>query len=96
MTLPTDPASRHRAIAGGFTEQVRAVTDWDTPSPVAAWKTRDVVRDLVEWFPSFLENGAGITLPHGPDADEDPVASWQVHSDAVQALLDDPATVDRC
>ena len=54
-----------------------------------------MVRHLVEWFPSFLENGAGITLPHGPDADEDPVAAWQVHSDAVQALLDDPGTADK-
>ena len=28
----------------------------------------------------------------GPSVDEDPVAAWQVHCDAVQALLDDPAT----
>ena len=28
----------------------------------------------------------------GPSVDDDPVAAWQVHSDAVQALLDDPAT----
>ena len=59
MTLPVDPAERHRAVAAGFTERVGAVTDWDAPSPVAAWKTRDVVRHLVESFPSFLEHGAG-------------------------------------
>ena len=28
----------------------------------------------------------------GPSVDDDPVAAWQVHSDGVQALLDDPAT----
>ncbi len=95
MALPTDPAERHRAIAAGFTTRVQAVTDWDAPSPVPAWTTRDVVRHLVEWLPSFLENGAGITLPSGPDADQDPVAAWQVHSDAVQALLDDPGTADK-
>ena len=94
MALPTDPADRHREIAAGFADRVRAVTDWDAPSPVAEWSTRDVVRHLVEWFPSFLAGGAGITLPSGPDPDVDPVAAWQVQSDAVQALLDDPATVD--
>ena len=95
MTIPTVPAERHRAIAAGFTTRVRAVTDWDAPSPVTEWRTRDVVRHLVEWFPSFLENGAGITLRRGPDADQDPVAAWSVHSDAVQALLDDPGTADK-
>jgi len=95
MALPVDPAERHRKVAAGFTERVRAVTDWDAPSPVPAWKTRDVVRHLVEWFPSFLEHGAGVTLAHGPDTDEDPVAAWQVHSDAVQELLDDPATAEK-
>ena len=34
----------------------------------------------------------GCELARGPSVDEDPVAAWQVHSDAVQALLDDPAT----
>ena len=95
MSLPADPPSRHREIAAGFTARVLAVTDWDSPSPVAEWSARDVVRHLVEWFPSFLENGAGITLPRGPSVDEDPVAAWQVHSDAVQALLDDPASADK-
>jgi uncharacterized protein (TIGR03086 family) len=95
MAMPVDPADRHREVAAGFTDRVRAVTDWDAPSPVAAWKTRDVVRHLVEWFPPFLEHGAGVTLAHGPDADEDPVAAWQVHSDAVQELLDDPATAEK-
>jgi uncharacterized protein (TIGR03086 family) len=95
MTLPTDPAERHREVAAGFSDRVRAVTDWDAPSPVAEWTTRDVVRHLVEWFPSFLANGAGITLPHVPDPDADPAGAWQAHSDAVQALLDDPATADK-
>jgi uncharacterized protein (TIGR03086 family) len=27
--------------------------------------------------------------------DDDPVAAWQIHCAAVQALLDDPATADR-
>jgi uncharacterized protein (TIGR03086 family) len=56
---------------------------------------RDVVRHLVEWFPGFLKAGAGVELPSGPSVDDDPVAAWTVHSDGVQALLDDPATATR-
>jgi uncharacterized protein (TIGR03086 family) len=50
------------------------------------------VRHLVEWLPAFLEGGAGVTLARGPSVDDDPVGAWRVHSDAVQALLDDPET----
>ena len=88
-------ADEYREIAGRFTELVRGVPDaatWESPAPVAGWTARDVVRHLVEWFPPFLESGAGVTLDHGPSVDDDPVAAWQVHSDGVQALLDDPAS----
>lgn len=86
------PAEEYRSIAGTFTERVRGTTDWEAPAPVAGWTARDVVRHLVEWFPSFLEDGAGIRLPSGPSVDEDPVAAWSTFSDGVQALLDDPAS----
>jgi uncharacterized protein (TIGR03086 family) len=91
-----DPAARHRAVAEGFTRRVDGVAGdgWDAPAPVDGWTARDVVRHLVEWFPSFLQSGAGITLPAGPSVDEDPAGAWHAHSDAVQALLDDPATAD--
>ncbi len=85
-------AEEHRRIAGVFTDRVRGATDWDAPAPVEGWTARDVVRHLVEWFPPFLADGAGEKLESGPSVDEDPVAAWQVHSDSVQALLDDPAT----
>ncbi len=94
MGTTRTPAEEHRRIAGVFTERVRGTPPeaWDSPAPPAGWLARDVVRHLVEWFPAFLKAGAGITLPSGPSVDEDPVAAWQVHSDGVQALLDDPAT----
>lgn len=95
MTLPSDPAERHRVVAGTFGDRVRGVSDWDAPSPVPEWTARDVVRHLVEWFPAFLQSGAGVSLTAGPSADDDPVAAWQVHADAVQSLLDDPTTADR-
>jgi uncharacterized protein (TIGR03086 family) len=95
MALSEQPAQRHREIGGTFTERVRGVSDWDVPSPVPAWTARDVVRHLVEWFPGFLAAGAGIKLAHGPSVDDDPVAAWQVHCDAVQEVLDDPETANR-
>ncbi|MET9351445.1 TIGR03086 family metal-binding protein [Streptomyces sp. NPDC006617] len=87
-------ADEHRRIARVFTERVRGVAPeaWESPAPCEGWVARDVVRHLVEWFPAFLKSGAGIELPQGPSVDDDPVAAWTVHSEGVQALLDDPAT----
>ena len=95
--MPT-PAEDYREIAAHFTDLVRGVPDdatWMRPAPVEGWVARDVVRHLVEWFPGFLSSGAGIELPQGPAVDEDPVGAWRVMSDAVQDLLDDPATQDK-
>ncbi|HET7821652.1 MAG TPA: TIGR03086 family metal-binding protein [Ornithinibacter sp.] len=93
--IPAAPDARHRSIAGRFTEAVRSTGDWDAPSPVPAWTARDVVGHLVGWFPPFLTSGSGIVLPEGPAVADDPVQAWQTHVDAVQALLDDPATAER-
>jgi uncharacterized protein (TIGR03086 family) len=89
-----NPTERHRAIGGAFTDRVRTVKNWDVPAPVAGWTARDVVRHL-EWFRGFLAGGADVSLPAGPSVDDDPVAAWQTQFDAVQALLDDPATPQR-
>lgn len=95
MALPDRPAERHRQVGGVFTDRVRGTRFWDAPSPVAGWAARDVVRHLTQWLTGFLAAGAAVQLPSGPPVDEDPVAAWQVHCEAVQALLDDPATADR-
>jgi uncharacterized protein (TIGR03086 family) len=91
------PAEEHRSIAGTFTDRVRGVPagGWDAPAPCEGWVARDVVGHLVEWFPGFLQAGTGIELPQGPKVSEDPVAAWQAHTDAVQAVLDDPSCGDR-
>lgn len=90
-------ADEHRTIAAGFTQCVTGASPdaWDNRAPVDGWVARDVVRHLVEWFPSFLKAGAGIDLPKGPSVDDDPVQAWAVHSHTVQQLLDDPSTADR-
>ncbi|MEV6490275.1 TIGR03086 family metal-binding protein [Actinoplanes sp. NPDC051633] len=92
MALSELPAERHREIGRTFTDRVRGTRAWDVPSPVAEWTARDVVRHLTEWFPPFLAGGSGVQLPAGPSVDDDPAGAWQAQYDAVQALLDDPAT----
>jgi uncharacterized protein (TIGR03086 family) len=93
--IPQDPPARHRAIAGRFTEAVRATSDWDAPAPVPGWAARDVVAHLVQWLPPFLSSGGEVRLPEGPSVADDPVGAWQCHADAVQAVLDDPGTAGR-
>jgi len=91
------PADEHRRIAAAFTATVESTAPaaWDDPAPPEGWVARDVVRHLVEWFPTFLQGAIGITLPAGPSVDDDPVGAWRTQTDAVQALLDDPATAAR-
>jgi len=95
MALSDRPAERHRQVGQLFTDRVRGTRRWNVPSPVAGWAARDIVRHLTQWLPGFLSAGAAIELPSGPSVDDDPVAAWQIHCAAVQALLDDPATADR-
>jgi len=93
--LSDKPAERHREIAGTFTDRVMGTLRWDAPAPVDGWVARDVVGHLTQWLPALLAASAGVDLARGPAVDEDPVGAWRVHSDAVQALLDDPATAGR-
>ncbi|MFC6016358.1 TIGR03086 family metal-binding protein [Plantactinospora solaniradicis] len=94
MAVSDRPAERHREIGRVFTERVRGTRSWDVPAPVDGWTARDVVRHLVEWLPSFLAGGSSVRLPAVPSVDDDPTGAWQAHVDAVQALLDDPATAE--
>jgi uncharacterized protein (TIGR03086 family) len=94
MAVSDRPAERHREIGRVFTDRVRGTRSWDAPCPVAGWTARDVVRHLVEWLPSFLAGGSSVRLPAVPSVDDDPIGAWQAHVDAVQALLDDPATTE--
>src|SRR5829696_8490325 len=90
-------AERYRKVAGQFTDRVRSVPvgAWDNPSPCEGWVARDVVRHLVEWIPPFLRNGADVALPRAPSVDDDPAAAWEVTTNAIQAVLDDPGVPRR-
>src|SRR5215469_407685 len=92
MALSDRPAQRHREIGRVFTDKVNGTQSWDVPAPVPGWTARDVVRHLVEWLPPFLAGGSSVRLPAVPSVDDDPAGAWHAHVDAVQALLDDPAT----
>lgn len=85
----SEPAGHHARVAAAFSDVVRGVTDWDAPTPVPEWTARDVVGHLVDWFPGFM-HAAGVTVPAGPSAHDDPVAAWEHARAAVQALLDAP------
>jgi uncharacterized protein (TIGR03086 family) len=86
-----DVGERYGRVAGRFGEVARNVApgDWDRSAPCEGWVARDVVRHLVEWFPPFLQQGAGIQLSAGPSVDADPAGAWEAMSRQVQALLDD-------
>jgi uncharacterized protein (TIGR03086 family) len=90
----SDAAARHRTHAHTFTHLVEGTTDWTAPSPVAGWSARDVVDRRVTWLRGFLA-ADGVVLRAGPSGADDPAAAWRHHADAVQALLDDPATRSR-
>ncbi len=88
-------AEAHRASSATFTDRIKGVTDWDAPAPVAGWTARSVVEHLLEWFPGMLAAGSDVTIPVGPDPKEDLLAAWEHQRDAVQAVLDDPATASK-
>ncbi|MFV0459771.1 MAG: TIGR03086 family metal-binding protein [Actinomycetales bacterium] len=88
-TSPT-PSQAHVLVSADFTDRVRGVTDWDAATPVPEWTARDVVRHLTDWLPGLLAAGSDLRLPQAPSVDEDPVARWLAHTEAVQGLLDDP------
>jgi uncharacterized protein (TIGR03086 family) len=88
----SEQSDRYRAIAGVFTERVRAVPTaaWDNPTPCEGWVARDVVRHLVEWVPGFCDAFWGLKLEVGPSVDDDPVAAWLALDAAIIGALDDP------
>lgn len=88
MTLPDDPAARHALVASELSRLARGTPDWNAPAPVDGWSARDVVDHLVTWLPGFLAAG-GVDLTPEPTTGTDPLAAWQHHADAVQALLTD-------
>lgn len=92
----SETADRYRKVAAAFTERAEAVTPegWDQPAPCEGWMARDVVRHLVD-SAGFFVGRAGVELPDGPSADDDPLGAWKAVRDVTQAVLDDPEVAGR-
>lgn len=90
-------SDRYRRVAAAFTAVAEQLPheEWDAPAPCEGWTGRDIVGHLVEWVPGFLTAAGGPALPEGPEVAQDPVGAWRSMSDAVQALLDDPAACEQ-
>lgn len=91
MTILTS----YRDYANGFADAAATLTaaDWDEPSPCSGWSARDVVGHLIGTQRDFFA-ARGVSLPAAPGLG-DPTLAWREHRAAVEALLDDPATLDR-
>ena len=91
------PADEHRRIAGEFTATVEGTAPDGVGPPGAAGglgrpRRRPPPRRVVPGVPRW---GRRDHAAAGPSVDDDPVGAWRTQTDAVQALLDDPATADR-
>lgn len=95
-TVLEDCARAYERHAALLTERVRAVAPgaWDDPAPPEGWRARDVVAHLW-WIAGFLAGGSEVRLEEGPDAEQDPVGSWEALDRQVRALLADPSTAGR-
>ncbi|MDO5677862.1 MAG: TIGR03086 family metal-binding protein [Propionibacteriaceae bacterium] len=86
-------AQQHAALAAKLTALAENVTDWDAPTPVAEWRTRDIFSHLMGWLPGMLGAG-GVELP-AVEVGDDVVAAWKEHTANVQALVDDEEQLAR-
>ncbi|SMC87878.1 TIGR03086 family metal-binding protein [Janibacter indicus] len=85
-------ADRYRSAADGFARRVAGTSDWDSPTPVAQWRARDVVGHLTSWLPALVASGCEVRLDPVPSAEEDPVGAWAGLDAQIRSLLDAPAT----
>lgn len=92
MTLPTDRAARHEAVAARFQDVVENVTDWDVPTPVGEWTARDLMRHLTQWAQGLITSGADVVWPDGPSVDEDPAGAFAHQTGVISAFLETPET----
>ena len=89
-------AERYRKVADGMTKTARAVPPdaWDNAAPARGGLCVHPVRHMVEWIPGFLRSGSDVDLPEGPSVDDDPVGVWQILTDGIQRVLEDPQSAD--
>ena len=96
-TMASESAARYRLVDSDLTKRALAVPapGWRLSTPCEGWVAADIVEHLVEWVPSFLNEGSAIIFRPGPPVDAGPATSWPSMSDQIQGLLDDPEQAGR-
>ena len=90
-------AERFRKRADAFATLIRNTPPhaWTNPSPCDGWLARDVVAHVVGFFGHVLREKAGVaSLPWATASADDPATAFHGIREAVQQVLDDPATTD--
>lgn len=102
MLLPvTETAERFRRRADAFEALIAGVVPdrWAGPSPCVGWTARDIVAHILgfpTWeIPSSVSERLRVEAaidPPGDAVDDDPLGGFRHFRDAVQRVLEDPAT----
>lgn len=87
---------RYRLVAGAFDTRVQAAPpeSWNSQSPCAEWRARDVVAHIVDSHRRLIAQVAGGE-PKPMTADEDPKAAWTSAYASMRRLTEDPEAMAR-
>jgi uncharacterized protein (TIGR03086 family) len=90
----TDVAGTYRRRADAFAALIdgTAADRWSSPAPCAGWTARDVVAHVVDFSALVLRERVGGPSVTGPSVADDPAGAFRAAREAVQGMLDDPAT----
>lgn len=90
----TGIAERFRRRADAFEALIARTPPerWASPSPCEGWAARDIVAHIVGFFGDVLRDKAGVAPAPLRSAVDDPAVAFGDIREAVQRVLDDPAT----
>lgn len=87
-------AERFRRRADAFEALIEGTPSerWSSPSPCEGWLALDIVEHVIGFFGDTLHERAGVTPVLSGRVSEDPRAAFRGIREAVQRVLEDPAT----
>jgi uncharacterized protein (TIGR03086 family) len=90
----TEIADRYRQRADAFAALIAntAPERWDDPSPCEGWRARDIVAHIVAHSTKELREREGVQIAPSVAAAGDPAVAFRAIREAVERMLDDPAT----
>lgn len=92
MTAETTVEQRWNACAAPFTEVVRAVVDWDAPTPCEGWDARALLDHVVASQRDFASR-EGREVPVFDGSRSELSTQWVKHGSAMSALAGDQSFV---